>query len=79
MVNNDWLSVYGKTVGIMVYELEKHKMMNTGNGLVNLGRVASFLSTACKEIEKLHSENIQLKQKLVEYKKLDKGETDKEV
>ena len=49
---NTWLSVYSKKINAILFDLEKHAMMNTGGGLLNLRQIASFLKGALEEIRK---------------------------
>lgn len=66
MNNNNWLAVYGRKINEILYQLERHSMMNTTGGLVDLKQVASYLTGAVKEIQKVQLENDELKERLQE-------------
>lgn len=63
---NTWLSVYGRKINEILFQLEKHSMMNTAGGALNLKDIATFLIGAVNEIKKAQIENDTLKTKLVE-------------
>ena len=63
-MSNDWLAVYGRKINEIIFQLERHSMMNTTGGILNLKNVASFLTGAVKEIKKVQSEKDELKNKL---------------
>ena len=66
MNSNTWLAVYGRKINEIIFQLERHSMMNTTGGILNLKNVATYLTGAVKEIQKVQLENTELKAKLKE-------------
>jgi len=69
MESNTFLSVYGNKINKMIFQLEKHSMMNTTGGTLNLKSIGTFLKGSMNEIRKIQKENDDLKIKLKELTK----------
>ncbi len=68
--SNTWLAVYERKINELIFQLERHSMMNTAGGVLNLKIICAYLKGAVNEIKKVEEENIQLKNKLKDlYKK----------
>jgi len=69
MLVNTWLQLYGPKIRNVLLELEKHIMMNTGGGSINLKVISSYLKASYDELNRVTNENIELQKKLNELEK----------